>query len=50
VGQLNDYHAANLSCDSTFAEVAGLVPKVMRNGLVDLEYSLNDLENDADPM
>jgi hypothetical protein len=50
VGQLNYYHGADLNPDSTFAEVAELVPKVMKKVSSNLEYSLKDLENDADPM
>ena len=50
VDQLNYYHGAALSSDSTFDEVAELIPKVMQKVTSNLEYSLKDLENDAHPM
>jgi hypothetical protein len=47
-GQLNHYHGAELSPNSSFGEVARFVPKVLGKISTNLEYNLKTLEEDGD--
>lgn len=48
VGQLNHYHGANVSAESTFVEVAQCVPMVLTKISTNLELYLEQLEEDGD--
>jgi hypothetical protein len=47
-GQLNKYHGANLSAESTFVEVAVCVPRVLSKISTNLELYLRQLEEGGD--